>query len=112
MRVFSLKNCDTCRKAIKALNASGASFETIDVRADGMSPTDISAIVDGVGFEKALNRRSTTWRGLSDSEKSDLSPEAAVALIEAHPTLLKRPAIMDGGLVTVGWDKAAQDRWL
>ena len=112
MRVFSLKTCDTCRKATKALNEAGQSYDLIDVRADGMTDDDIRTIVDAVGYEKALNRRSTTWRGLDDADKDDLNNDRAVQLISEHPTLLKRPAIVNGNTITVGWDKTAQTVWL
>ncbi|GLQ22222.1 arsenate reductase [Algimonas ampicilliniresistens] len=112
MKVYSLKSCDTCRKAIKEIQAAGLSPNIIDVRADRMSPDEIASIVDAVGFEKALNRRSTTWRGLDDVSKADLDDAKAVTLIGAHPTLLKRPAITDGNQTTVGWDAAAKATWL
>jgi len=112
MKVYSLKSCDTCRKAIKEMQAAGLDPKIIDVRADGVSPDEITSIVDAVGFEKALNRRSTTWRGLDEALKADLDNAKAESLISAHPTLLKRPAITDGSKTTVGWDKAAKDVWL
>ena len=112
MKVFHLKTCDTCRKAIKALNAACKDYELIAVRAGGIGADDLSAIVAAVGFEKALNRRSTTWRGLDDADKDGLDNDKAVQLIAEHPTLLKRPAIMGDGTVTVGWDKTAQAAWL
>lgn len=112
MRVFSLKACDTCRKAVKELRAADRDFDLIDVRADGLSPDNIAMIIDAVGVEKALNRRSTTWRGLDAAEKADLTAAKAAALINAHPTLLKRPAISDGKATTVGWDAATKAVWL
>ncbi|MGJ8558791.1 MAG: ArsC/Spx/MgsR family protein [Litorimonas sp.] len=112
MKVFALKNCDTCRKAVKEMHAAGLDFDLIDVRADGLARGDITQIVEAVGFEKALNRRSTTWRGLDDTAKADLAAAKAVALIDTHPTLLKRPAITDGTATTVGWDAAAKAVWL
>jgi arsenate reductase len=112
MKVFSLKNCDACSKAIKEMTATGLDFKVIDVRADGMSSDDITHIINAVGFEKGLNRRSTTWRGLDDSAKADPDNAKAAALISEHPTLLKRPAITKGETTTVGWDAAAKAVWL
>lgn len=112
MKVFALKACDTCRKAIKELRAAGRDFTLIDVRDDGLSEDDIAMIIEAVGFDKALNRRSTTWRGLEESEKADLTANKAAALISAHPTLLKRPAISDAQTTTVGWDAAVKAVWL
>ena len=112
MKVYALKACETCRKAIKEMKAAGLEPDVIDVRADGMDTEEIAKIVEAVGFEKALNRRSTTWRALDDPDKAGLDNVRAVQLIEAHPTLMKRPAITDGETYTVGWDVAAKEAWL
>ena len=98
MRVFSLKSCDTCRKALAEMRAAGLAPEVIDVRADGVAPADRAAMVAALG-EAVLNRRSTTWRGLSEAERGG-DPEG---LLEAHPTLMKRPVIERDGQWSVGW---------
>ena len=46
-----------------------------------------------LGWETVLNRRSTTWRALPESSRSNLDFEAAIALMLAHPTLIKRPLL-------------------
>ena len=98
MRVYCLKTCDTCRKALKALDADGIAYELRDVRADGIAAADVAAILAAHG-EAAINRASTTWRGLSEAEKAQPSD----ALLAAHPTLLKRPAIEAAGGWLLGW---------
>jgi Spx/MgsR family transcriptional regulator len=98
MRFYGLKSCDTCRKAQKALAASGQVFDVVDVRADGLSADEIAEIIAQFG-DKAINRASTTWRGLTDAEKvSDPS-----VLLAANPTLMKRPVIVKDGAWTIGW---------
>ena len=109
--IYHLKACDTCRKALKALTAKGYDITAIDVRADGMSLSDLENISKAVGWEALLNTRSTTWRGLDDADKADMNEAKALALISAHPTLMKRPAIV-GQQTTVGWAKAQQEIWL
>lgn len=103
MRFFGLKTCDTCRKALRALEEAGIRPEVIDVRADGVSAADRAAMVAAFG-EKVINRGSTTWRGLSDDEKM----ADPALLIAAHPTLIKRPVIERDGQWTQGWSKAVQ----
>lgn len=107
MRVFALKSCDTCKKAVKALTEAGKTFEVIDVRADGVSEGDLQAILEQFG-DKALNRASTTWRGLSEAEKASDPLE----LLKAHPTLMKRPVVQEGEQWTIGWKADAQAVWL
>lgn len=103
MRFFGLKTCDTCRKALAALRAAGHAPEVVDVRADGLSSGDLAAIVAAFD-DRAVNRASTTWRGLSADEKA----QAPAALLAAHPTLMKRPVIEDAGRWHIGWGKDVQ----
>ena len=72
-------------------------------------PQDLSRIAKAVGWEKLLNTRSTTWRGLDDAEKADMNSDKAIALMSEHPTLIKRPVIdRQGASITVGWTKDIQ----
>lgn len=108
LTVYHLKTCDTCRKAIKAMQAAGHELTLIDVRADGVAASDLTRIAEAVGWEKLLNTRSTTWRGLSDADKADMDASKAIGLMSEHPTLIKRPVIMRDALITVGWTKDVQ----
>ena len=106
MRFIGLKTCDTCRKALKALQAAGHDVSVTDVRADGLSADDIAQITAKFPL-KAINKASTTWRGLSNAEKES-DPKA---LLAAYPTLMKRPVIIADDW-TIGWDKTTQAKWL
>lgn len=99
MIIYGLKTCDTCRKAQKALPQ--ATF--VDVRADGLPDTVRDAALAQFG-DRLLNTRSTTWRALSEAERAK-SPEA---LLAEHPALMKRPLVVAGDRMVLGWDKAAQ----
>jgi len=112
LTVYHLKTCDTCRKAIKALKAAGHDVTLVDVRADGISENDLTCLTEVVGWEALLNTRSTTWRGLSDGEKVDMTQDKALMLMAAHPTLIKRPVIDTGATVTVGWKSDVQNALL
>ncbi len=107
MRLFSLKSCDTCRKALKSLAEAGYGPEVIDVRKDGVSEADLTAIIAQFG-DAAINRASTTWRGLSEAEKQT---DPAV-LLAAHPTLMKRPVIQSQDGWTIGWKPDVQAKYL
>ena len=93
MVIYGLKACDTCRKAVKATGA-----DLRDIRADPLSLAEIQRFVAAFGAE-IVNRRSTTWRGLSEAERA--MNEAA--LIAAHPAVMKRPVIEVEGALYLGW---------
>ena len=112
MKLYGLKNCDTCRKAMKQLAAAGADHEFCDIRADGVSKRQIMNWAKAAGWEKLLNKASTTWRQLPAEEKENLDQSQAVCLMADHPTLIKRPVIERGNDVFIGWKKETQDAFL
>ena len=101
--VYGLKNCDTCRKAMKWLDEQGLRHQFIDVRKDGVEEADITRWIDAVGWETLLNKRGTTWRGLGDAVKESTNESTAAALMAAHPALIKRPVFKMNGRVVVGF---------
>lgn len=106
LTLYGLKNCDTCKKAIKALEAAARSVAYIDVRTDGV-PADILAGWLAQHGDAMINTRSTTWRGLSEADRARAESDPAGLLAE-YPTLIKRPVIVTTEGVTVGWTKAVQ----
>lgn len=99
LKIYGIKTCDTCRKAIKAL--PDAAF--VDVRADGLPDVVRDAALAEFGVA-LINTRSTTWRGLSEEERQ----ADPVSLLAVHPTLMKRPLVADGDRLVLGWTKDAQ----
>lgn len=100
MILYGLKNCDTCRKALKQLPEA----RLVDVRGEGVPSEILSAALTQFG-DRLINTRSTTWRGLSEEDRT----AAPLALLQQHPALMKRPLIQVGGVLHLGWDKATQE---
>ncbi len=101
--LYGIKNCDTCRKARKAIDGSGIPYQYHDLREDGLSAALLEHILDRVPVVEALNKRSTTWRDLPDEEKEAVDANKARELLLAHPTLLKRPLLDTGEEILVGY---------
>ncbi len=92
--LFGIPSCDSCRKARKWLDEHGISYKFHDFDVDGApSPEIIRTWCQALGTETVLNRRSTTFRSLSDAERSLENSEAIAHLIHRHPRLLKRPLL-------------------
>ncbi len=110
INVYGLKNCDSCRKARKWLTANAIEHSFADLRDSPLPANQVAGWLKKLGVEALLNRRGTTWRQLPEGERLDLDPAKALALIMAHPALIKRPLIEAGGQVSVGFDAAVQAR--
>ena len=101
--VYGLKNCDTCRKALKWLAAEGLGHRFHDFRKDGLDAARLKRWIYACGWETVLNKRGTTWRGLDDNAKEGMNEAKAAILMAAHPALIKRPVFEVGGRVIIGF---------
>lgn len=103
MILYGISTCDTCKKALKALEAAGRDVSFRDIRAQPLSEAEIDKIVQEFG-DRAVNKQSTTYRGFNDFLKAS-DPEAQIA---AQPAVMKRPVIEADGKFYLGWDDAVQ----
>ena len=101
IKVYGIKNCDTVKKAIVYLNDCGIDFQFIDFRHNPISQQVLTKMVDSVGWELLINKRSTTYRSLSEKEKSNISYDLVLSL----PTLIKRPVLVQGEKTMVGFSE-------
>lgn len=110
---YGLKTCDTCKRARKELDAADVPYTFHDVRDDGVTKAQVTKWAKAAGWETMLNKASTTWRELPENQKAGLTEAKAVALMTAHPALIKRPLIVRGDTeVHVGWTAAVKEKLL
>jgi len=106
IKVFGLKNCDTCRNALKWLKDSRFIHEFHDIRDNSIDADTVSRWIFAVGWDALLNTRSATWRGLPDEKRAIFNEQAAMELMLESPTLIKRPVFESGDQVVVGFKDA------
>ena len=104
MKLYGLKNCDSCKKALKALQSAGQSVEFIDLRATPVVVEQLQKWLDEHGDAVLVNRKSTTWRGLDEQARQ----QPVLSLLRVNPTLIKRPVIESGDNIFVGWTAEVQ----
>ena len=103
MLIYGLKNCDKCRAARKVLQNA----EFIDIRQVPFSVTAIKKLIDTCGNE-IVNKKSTTWRSLPEIDRQ----LPLIELLQAYPTLIKRPIIKDqNGNYCVGWTTQIMEKF-
>ncbi|MDH4992566.1 ArsC family reductase [Aquamicrobium lusatiense] len=101
--MYGIPNCDTIKKARNWLEGQGIAYTFHDFRADGLDEGTLEGWIGKVGWPVLLNKASTTFRGLSDADKQDLSEDKVKALLLDHPTMIKRPVLDMGKKVLVGF---------
>ncbi len=106
LTLYGIKNCDTVKKARRWLEDHGIEYEFHDFRQDGLEKKLLSSWVDDLGWESVLNKRSTSWRNLSEKDKNITTDAQAIKLLLANPTLIKRPITQDRNTLLVGFKEA------
>jgi len=111
LTVYGIKNCDTCRKALKWLEQEGKPYRWQDLRADGVDHQQLQRWMAAVGADTLINRRSTTWRSLGPVDRAAADdPETAASLLRANPTLIKRPVFALDDDILVGFNAVVQEK--
>ncbi|MHA6316204.1 ArsC family reductase [Altererythrobacter sp. CAU 1778] len=106
--LYGIPNCDTVKKARKWLDTQGIAYEFHDYKKEGVDGEALSRWADAVGWEVLLNRRGTTFRKLDEADKEDIDRAKALALMEEHPSMIKRPVVEKAQRVLVGF---TQSEW-
>jgi len=110
LKVYGLKNCDTCRAARKWLTANDVPHEFLDVRDISLDAETIKHWVSQAGIDTLLNKRGLTWRKLDDVDKELMDEAKAVQLLATHPALIKRPVFVKDGTVSIGFARDESER--
>ncbi len=92
--LYGINNCDTVKKALKWLNTNDIAYEFYDFKKQPLTKELLSNFVALNNWATLVNKRSTTYRNLSDEVKNNLTDEIAFEQVMMQPTLLKRPLLL------------------
>jgi Spx/MgsR family transcriptional regulator len=103
--LYGLKTCDTCRKARNWLDRFEVPYAFVDYRAEPVPAATLKTWAQQLGgWEKLVNKSSTTWRGLLPQRKNPGSDPEWTLLLKEYPALVRRPVVVqDDGAVSVGF---------
>ena len=103
LTVYGIKQCDTVRKALKWLDQEGIENRFHDFRTDGLPAELLQTWLDSEFSDKLVNRRSTTWRQLGETQRQS-EGETLLNLLLQFPTLIKRPVFVKDQIVAIGFN--------
>ncbi len=105
--LYGIPNCDKVRAARRWLEQKGVPFRFHDLRQDGVDEALLRHWLERVDLAELVNRRSTTWRQLSEADRAAIL-SGDLTLLAQHPTLIRRPVLVCGDRLLVGFDP---DQW-
>lgn len=112
IELYGIPSCDTVKKARAWLDGRGIDYLFYDYKKVGADAAKLAAWSDAVGWEALLNRRGTTFRALAEADKADIDRAKALRLMQASPSLIKRPVAEHGGGLLVGFDRVQWEQAL
>jgi len=101
--MYGIKNCDTIARARKWLESNSVDYGFHDYKTAGIDRARLAAWVEELGWETLLNRAGTTFRKLTESDRQNIGPDKAIALMLAQPSMIKRPVLDLGDRRIVGF---------
>lgn len=105
--LYGIPNCDTMKKARKWLDEAGVEYQFHNYKKDGLDPSLAEQWLSELGWEALINKRGTTWRALTDEQKTNMDNQNALAVMLDNPSIIKRPLLDTGSTKTLGF-KAEQ----
>lgn len=109
MKVYGYKNCGTCKKAEKWLKARDIAYESIPIVDKPPSHAVLKKALKTGRYElkHLFNTSGGQYRELDMKSKLPTMTQAeALKLLAGNGMLCKRPIIVDGEKVTVGFKEA------
>ncbi|MFN3699961.1 MAG: ArsC family reductase [Alphaproteobacteria bacterium] len=103
IKIYGIKNCDTMKKAFRWLEENSVAYEFHDYKKSGADIAVLERAIQIHGWENVINRKGASWRALSDALKNGMNAQKAIAAAIDNPSLIKRPLLLWGEEILLGF---------
>ena len=110
VKIYGIPNCDTMKKAFEFMKTNNVAYDFHDYKTSGIEAAKLKSWAKSIGWEKVLNKGSTTFRDLPHEAKAGLDEGQAIKLMVAQPSMIKRPIWEVGGDVYAGFKPNSPER--
>ena len=103
--LYGIKNCDSIKKSRRWLDKNSIEYVFHDFRIDGIKKTIIKEFIENIEIKLLINKRSSSWKKLSNKEKLVEKKIDLIDLLIKNPTIIKRPIIKSKDKYLVGFNE-------
>jgi arsenate reductase len=110
LTIYTLRNCSTCRAAVKWLEAHRIAYREKPIREAPPGLPELRTMLAGQRGElrRLFNTSGQEYRALGLAQKLPAMSEAgALTLLAGNGRLVKRPFLLGPGVALVGFDEKA-----
>jgi Spx/MgsR family transcriptional regulator len=104
VRFLHKPNCTTCRKARSFMERHGFQLYFRDLAKEKLSAAELEKLIGPRDHKQFLNPRNEMYRR-KHMKDDPPSRSEAIRLMAKEPNLIRRPVIVGGGRVVVGFDE-------
>lgn len=106
VKLYGLPHCDGTQAVMKWLEKKGIASTLHNYKTEGIGVNKLMEWSGRLGWQKLLNKRSTTWRSLPKEVQDAVVDEtSAIKLMMNNTSLIKRPVIEYGKELLLGFDE-------
>jgi arsenate reductase len=102
--------CATCRKARRFMEKRGFALHFRNLAQDRLSAAELEKLIGTRDHEQFLNPRCSLFRKLKMKNRPP-SRREAITMMARDPDLIRRPVVVAGGRVVVGYDENGMIRF-
>ncbi|OTP89468.1 ArsC family reductase [Gilliamella apicola] len=111
--IYGIKNCNTMKKAFTWLNDHHIQYQFHNYKTDGLTADLLDTFLQLVDWQSLLNTRGTTWRKLDEQVREQINnAQAAKKIMLDNPSILKRPLLIDGKRVLLGFSDESYSQFI
>ena len=101
------------KKAFTWLDEHQINYQFHNYKTDGLSAELLNDLLKLVDWQSLLNTRGTTWRKLDEALRNQIdNQDAAIKVMLANPSILKRPLLIDGKRALLGFSEASYSEFV
>ncbi|WP_028515509.1 arsenate reductase family protein [Ruminococcus flavefaciens] len=115
MKFFCYPKCTTCQKAKKWLDDKGVSYELRDIMENNPSEAELREWHknSGLPLKKFFNTSGLLYKSMELKNKlPDMTDDEQIKLLATDGMLVKRPILVDGKKVLVGFKEKEYEELL
>ena len=115
LKFYAYKNCDTCRKAKKYLDAKGVEYELIPIREQPPTRAELKSVLVHCGgnISKLFNTSGGAYKALHLKQiLPNMTDKEAVDLLSKNGNLVKRPFAIAGNRGLAGFKEVEWGEWI
>jgi arsenate reductase len=110
--IYQYSKCSTCRDAVKQLKRNGYELSSIEIFDHPPDPQTLTSLIanSGLPIQRFFNTSGEVYREMNLKDKiGHMSDAEKIALLSSNGRLIKRPIVVSGDTVTVGYKEQQYD---